>query len=224
MIYLPKSQPAPDCLTHEKTKTNGDYKCGCVLNTLANDFKHKCYLCEDKTATSINVEHFIAHQNKNIDLKFDWNNLFYACGHCNNIKLAQYNGLLNCTTDTGIEPKICYDIKPFPKELPQFSAIDDSANTHQTVELLSAIFNGTTPLKKLESANLRKKLLTEINLFRQTLEKYFDYQDDGLTEDALALLPQIKRHINKAANFASFKRWIIRNNKALLAEFSQYLD
>ena len=28
MLYLPKSQPAPDCLAHEKTKADGDYKCG----------------------------------------------------------------------------------------------------------------------------------------------------------------------------------------------------
>ena len=41
MLYLPKSQPAPDCLAHEKTKADGDYKCGDVLNRLASDFKNK---------------------------------------------------------------------------------------------------------------------------------------------------------------------------------------
>ena len=222
MLYFPKSQPAPDCLATEQAKANGDYKCGCVLQRLAEDFKNKCYLCEDKTSTTINVEHFVAHQGDKM-LKFQWANLFYACGHCNNIKLDKYNTLLNCTTDSTIETKIRYDINPFPKELPQFGAIDDSENTQQTVELLSAIFNGTTPLKKLESANLRKKLLTEINLFRQVLEHYFDFKDAELIDDANNLLPSIKLHINQTANFASFKRWIIRNNEALLVEFGLYL-
>lgn len=222
MLYLPKSQPAPDCLAHQKTKASGDYKCGDVLTRLAKDFKNKCYLCEDKTATSINVEHFIAHQG-DINLKFDWQNLFYACGHCNNVKLAKYNALLNCTTDKAIEQKIRYSIKSFPKELPQFSALNDASNTQHTVELLQAIFNGTTDLKKLESANLRKKLLTEINIFGQILDSYFEYQDNELDEEAIKLLPQIKLHINKTACFASFKRWIIKDNEALMAEFGQYL-
>jgi hypothetical protein len=222
MLYFPKSQPAPDCLATEQAKANGDYKCGCVLNRLANDFKNKCYLCEDKTATTINVEHFVAHQGDNT-LKFQWNNLFYACGHCNNIKLAKYNSLLNCTTDLTIEAKICYDIKPFPKEVPQFLAIDNSENTQQTVELLSAIFNGTTPLKKLESANLRDKLLKDIYIFQSLLIEYFGYKDSDLIEEAKDLVPKIKLHINKAANFASFKRWIIFSNDEYKQEFSQYL-
>lgn len=222
MLYLPKSQPAPDCLAAEQAKENGDYKCGCVLQRLAEDFKNKCYLCEDKTATSLNVEHFIAKKSDKA-LKFQWANLFYACGHCNNIKLAKYNSLLNCTTDKEIEAKIGYDIKPFPKELPQFLAIDNSEHTQQTVELLSAIFNGTTPQKKLESANLRDKLIKDIYSFQTLLNQYFDYKDGELLEDAKNLLPSIKLHINKTANFASFKRWIIRNNEALLAEFGQYL-
>lgn len=222
MLYLPKSQPAPDCLATEQAKANGDYKCGCVLQRLAEDFKNKCYLCEDKTATTINVEHFVAHQDDKT-LKFQWTNLFYACGHCNNIKLAKYNSLLNCTTDKEIETKIRYDINPFPKELPQFLAIDNSEHTQQTVELLSAIFNGTTPLKKLESANLRDKLLKDIYAFQRLLIEYFDYKDGELLEDANNLLPSIKLHINKTANFASFKRWIIRNNDEYTQEFGQYL-
>ncbi len=222
MLYLPKSQPAPDCLAHEKTKADGDYKCGDVLNRLASDFKNKCYLCEDKTATSINVEHFIAHKGDK-NLKFDWANLFYACGHCNNTKLDKYNSLLNCTTDADIEEKIRYDIKPFPKETPKILAIDNSVTTNQTIELLCAIYNGTTLLKKLESANLRDKLIKEIRQFQNLLEQYFTYQDGELTAAATALVPQIQLHIAKTANFASFKRWIIRDNEALLAEFGQYL-
>ena len=99
MIYFQKYKEFPGCLQIEKdkeiqgTKKDGDYKCRCVLRILRDDFKNKCYICERKDIADINVEHFKPHRNKNRDLKFDWNNLFYACGHCNNIKLAQYNDI-----------------------------------------------------------------------------------------------------------------------------------
>lgn len=34
------------------------------------------------------MEHLLPHKNgKYLDRKFDWNNLFWACGHCNNVKI-----------------------------------------------------------------------------------------------------------------------------------------
>jgi len=80
MIYFEKSQPAPECLEKEKSKKSGNYKCAGVLKRLKDDFKNKCYICESKAPTTINVEHFKSHQGDS-DLKFDWNNLFWSCGH-----------------------------------------------------------------------------------------------------------------------------------------------
>ena len=71
---------------------------------------------------------------------------------------------------------------------------------------------------------LRDKLIKDIHRFQNILTQYFEYTDAELSEEANALLPQIKLHINKAANFASFKRWIIRNNDVFMAKFGQYLD
>ncbi|HEY5125388.1 MAG TPA: HNH endonuclease, partial [Ignavibacteria bacterium] len=108
MVYLEKSQPAPDCLEIEKAKANGNYRSAEVLNRLKNDFKNKCYICEYKEPVTINVEHFRPHKG-NKDLEFDWNNLFWACGHCNNIKLAKFDNILNCTDLThNIEKKLKY--------------------------------------------------------------------------------------------------------------------
>ena len=96
MINIKKSEHPPKCLSEEKKKANGDYKCGEVLDRLKEDFHNKCYLCEEKEPSTINVEHFIPHQG-NKDLKFDWKNLFWACGHCNNTKLAKYKNIIDCT-------------------------------------------------------------------------------------------------------------------------------
>jgi uncharacterized protein (TIGR02646 family) len=116
MINVVKSQPAPACLEAEKWKANGDYKCGDVLERMKHDFKNKCYICEELAPTTINVEHFRPHGG-NIDLKFDWNNLFFVCGHCNNTKLAGYTNLLDCTDPNyRILDLIRIEMKPFPKE------------------------------------------------------------------------------------------------------------
>ncbi|MBR1740781.1 MAG: HNH endonuclease [Lachnospiraceae bacterium] len=34
---------------------------------------------------------------KNLNLKYDWNNLFLACAHCNNMKSAKYEPILDCS-------------------------------------------------------------------------------------------------------------------------------
>jgi 5-methylcytosine-specific restriction endonuclease McrA len=79
-----------------------------VLNRIQTDFRNKCYLCEFKAPTNINTEHFFPHKG-NVDLKFDWNNLFYCCGHCNNTKgdRPEFDEILNCTIEADeIESKI----------------------------------------------------------------------------------------------------------------------
>lgn len=118
MIHLTKSQPAPSCLATEKLKKSGTYRCGDVHTRLQNDFHNKCYICEEKDISSINIEHFRPHEGKNIDLKFDWNNLFFACAHCNNTKLAnpKYDLILNCTNPQHlILDWIAFKADTFPK-------------------------------------------------------------------------------------------------------------
>lgn len=50
-----KSSPAPDCLAEQAKKADGDYKCGTVLDRLKEDFCNKCYICETKAPSTINV-------------------------------------------------------------------------------------------------------------------------------------------------------------------------
>jgi len=96
MVYFEKSNPAPECLEVEKAKANGDYKCDNVLEKIKIDFKNKCYICNYKEPVTINVEHFRPHKGDK-NLKFQWENLFWSCGHCNNIKLDNYIDIIDCT-------------------------------------------------------------------------------------------------------------------------------
>jgi uncharacterized protein (TIGR02646 family) len=96
MIFIKKSEPNSsilEILESEKTKTNGNYRQEEILNKLKEDFKDKCYICEYKKPTTLNVEHFVPHRG-NIDLKFSWDNLFLSCSHCNNIKSDIYDEIL----------------------------------------------------------------------------------------------------------------------------------
>lgn len=223
MIHNPKTKPAPACLAIEQAKANGNYNCNGVLEQNKIDFRNKCYLCEDKEPHSINTEHFLPHKG-NSALKFDWNNLFYCCSHCNNTKLAkaQFDNILNCTVaGDNVETDIKYHIKPFPKEEAVITPNVNDVRVSNTINLLLEIYNGTTPLKKIESANLRNKLLREIRDFQNLL---FEYYDDGYTNEERAVIKnKIDRHLRPTSNFTAFKKWVIRDNNILSADFAEYL-
>ncbi len=222
MVFFEKSQPEPECLAIEKEKADGDYKCDNVLTKIKEDFKNKCYICEYKEPETINVEHFRPH-NGNKDLKFSWDNLFWSCSHCNNTKLDKYDDILNCTDlNDDVENKLKYIIKPFPFEEVKIEELDNSPDTLATKELLIAVYNGTTKLKTIESANLRNKLLDEIVAFQGLLYDYF--LDTNSADDLEYFLIKIRGHINRASNFTAFKRWIILDNEKLRAEFEQYFE
>ena len=139
MINVVKSQPAPLGLAVEKAKVNGTYRLEEVITRLKTDFNNKCYLCEEKGVKDINVEHFEPHLNDK-EKKFDWNNLFWSCSYCNNIKLDTHINLLNCTDNTEqILESIKFDIKPFPKEKAVISSLNLDDKTVNTVKLLSLI-------------------------------------------------------------------------------------
>jgi hypothetical protein len=220
MIYLPKSQPAPACLAEEKLKTSGSHNCGDVLQRLQTDFKNKCYICEFKETPSINIEHLVSH-NGNIDLRFDWDNLFFACGHCNNTKLRGFDNILNCTQTNEVETNIRYSMKPYPKEIVKIEALTGEQITQQTSVLLERVYNGHTTNKIMEAANLRSFLLKELRRFQDLL---CDYVDDTYSlEDKENIKNKIIRAISDASSFAAFKRWIIRDNDYFYSEFQNYL-
>ena len=87
MVKIERSMPAPKSLFTEKAKANGSYEKTDVVEQLRKDFHNKCYICEIDNLQDPQVEHLRPHFNgKNKDLKFDWNNLFWSCGHCNGVK------------------------------------------------------------------------------------------------------------------------------------------
>jgi hypothetical protein len=213
MIRLTK-RPLPDGVT---ITSDNDYRSGVVFNTLVEDCHSKCYICEDKP-TSINVEHIVPHRS-DIALRFDWNNLFLACGHCNNIKGARYDDIIN---PTAIDPESCIalsvEIDENFVEYVGVAVLNKDAVTLKTAELLGYVYNGgSTSIKEVECANLRNEhLLPDVQRFRQYIKGYC--AEPGLGYDVL-----IKKEISRSAKFAAFKRKIVRDNPELSAEFAAEL-
>jgi len=221
MIYFEKSQPAPDCLALEKTKAAGDYKCQGVLQRLKDDFCNKCYICEKAEPLSINVEHFRPHRGDQ-ELKFSWENLFWSCAHCNNIKLGGFSDILDCTDlECSIESRLKYEFKPFPFENVKIHALDADPAVFSARTLIELVFNGSTELKIIESANLRNELLHDIRDFQGYLIEYFKLTCTGSRKEFVS--NKIREHLHQASSFTAFKRWIIRDNERLMTEFENYL-
>ena len=214
MIYFEKSLIVPISLEEEKSKSSGTYNTEEVIERLKIDFHNKCYICEQKEPLSINIEHFIAHKG-NIDLKFSWENLYLSCGHCNNTKLAKYDEILNCTSiDDNVEMALYYKCNPFPMEKAEIKVRVDSLKARNTRELIEKTFNGEhTPQKKLESSNLRNKLIHEIRDFQNLLFDYFENNKNEIFKI------KIEEHLSSRSAFTAFKRWIIRDNEKLVQEF-----
>jgi uncharacterized protein (TIGR02646 family) len=224
MINVVKSQPAPLCLAEEAKKKSGDYKCGDVVIRVRDDFYNKCYICETKSPTTINVEHFRAYRG-DANLKFDWNNLFYACGHCNNTKLAkpQYDDILNCANPSNwIVDLIEHIFDPLKSDSPDFAAHNQTQTVLNTVELLEEVYGGKTVLKKIEAMNIIDQLTQEMIAFFHFATGYLKSGD----------YPQQKRdfrdliieRLKPESPFTAFKIWVIKNNSRLVQEFSQYLS
>jgi hypothetical protein len=226
MIYVEKSQPAPECLAKEKLKVSGNYRCGDVVPRLKADFQNKCYICEEKEISSINVEHFVSHQG-NRDLMFDWNNLFFACGHCNNTKLDEFNDILNCTKTNEVETKIKYEFfnSAFPKEQVIITSLDETSRQNvNTVELLRIVYCGKTAIKIDESANIRNKISREIRKFTDLLWNYYSNNDLFNEEEREKIKSLIQLKLSKSSSFTAFKRWIIRDNPIYFQDFQDCLD
>lgn len=216
MYNVDRSFPEPQSLKTEKLKVSGKYNSEDVLERLAEDFFNKCYLCEEKEISGINVEHLKPHKG-DIDKKFQWENLFLVCPHCNNTKLGNEDEILDCTNPSHkIYDWIEYKFISFPKTKVELKIINNIDIVNNTVTLLDKIYNGSTVNKKFEADNIKKKIMREIQSFENLI---FEYVYNSKKE----LVEEIKEKLSRKSAFSAFKRWIIKNNTRY-KELEKYFD
>ncbi len=210
MINIAKSNNIPVCLAQ-----TSDHKC--CIEQVQEEFFHKCYICENKDLVTIQTEHFNPDEN----LRLDWFNLFYSCGHCNGIKGVKYFEMLKCTDFTTIITDVIrFDINPIPKEQPTFTALNDNSSTLTTVALLSDVHNPNTLTRRLEANNLNDSICNELIKFTNKILKYYSSNSN---EKKLKIKEDIKDMLHISSKFVAFKIWLIKSNPNRLNDFHDIL-
>ncbi|EIY8042131.1 hypothetical protein MNR05_002248 [Vibrio vulnificus] len=210
MFNVVRNEPAPASLAGKRKYDSED-----VWKALNKVFHKKCYICETSEPQDINVEHFVPHEGDE-DLKFNWNNLYFSCGRCNNIKLARYDDLLDCCdpdTDVVRAVKHLPPSTPYAKQL-QIEAQHDDYKTKLTAELLDKVFNSEhTPNKAVSASFLRKRVFDQYNLLLKQLNNYYD--PVALPEEKASAVERIKLLLKATSPYSAFISWCIMGDEEL---------
>ena len=217
MIKVERSFPAPGSLAIEETKTDGKYNLADVTEQLRKDFHNKCYICEIKPVTDPEVEHRLPHKNNTIPgRKFDWENLFWACRHCNDAKnKAKYEiGILDCCK---VDPEDCIRIE-LTGDTVVIQAIHADPCTCLTVQLLDEAYNTRNTGIRIAACDARIQLIqNEMGKLYKALAKFGKNPESRKTNRDLRVL------LDRESAFAAVKRDYIRKHLTTYPELELYL-
>lgn len=203
-------------------KSTQGYKSKDVYDALYKIFYEKCYLCESIRLESINIEHFIPHRG-NKALQQDWNNIYLACGRCNNCKLA-LNLLDCCDAETDVFKAI--QLLPptsFAGKTIFIKAMSNDEATKNTVNLLNKIFNSThTTEKTLTSVALREKVFKQCLKLQILHEKH--RADESTQKQRNEAIESMKELMKKEKAYSAFIRWIILDDDELADKLKGDMD
>lgn len=194
---------APASLAIEKAKQSGTYRGDDVVQLLHQDFHGKCYLCEIDQLQSVEIEHLKAHHNgADRDRKFDWNNLFYSCGHCNGVKnRAEYEEtILDCC-------------RVDPEEYLSQQLVDG----HVQVKVLKPEGEKTAQLitECFERANTGIRIIecqTRVDALKQTMNALFRSLDRHQKRPTPRTLRTLRGMLSRSYKFAGFTRAYVREH------------
>lgn len=219
MFNVLRPKLAPLSLLDRKSWNGAD-----VLDLLCETFLDKCYICETKNPLSLNVEHFVAHQD-DTDKMYDWHNLFLACARCNLIKRHFYNNLINCTDPNTDALRLIRHVPPttpFVKTL-IIEPTDDNPKTIQTATLIRKIFtDDNTGNKNVTGTYLRKRVYGRYSKLIEQMNIYISEDSlDSHKEDAIL---RIKQLMHKNQEYSAFLRWAILDSPELLELVKDSID
>ena len=219
MVKIERSFPAPASLESEAKKVSGSYEQPDVVSRLRKDFHDKCYICELKNLQDPQVEHLLPHKNgKYPERKFDWNNLFWSCSHCNGIKNQKKydDGIIDCCKN---DPELMMTIK-LKDGKTEISARDEhNSMAVRTALLIYESFNLlNTGMRTYKSAMRYNELTKEMNLLYDNLEAYRKNPDSRYIQRKLKAL------LRRESAFAAFKRNYIRDNSKEFPQLQSYIE
>ena len=218
MVKLERTFPAPKSLQIEAQKASGSYAEPDVIEQLKRDFNNKCYLCELDNLQDPQVEHLLPHMNgKYLERKFDWNNLFWSCGHCNNVKnQRKYDvGIIDCCKEN---PEELISFKLENEEVQINAWEQKNTKAILTAQLITEIFSMKNTGMRVYKSEMRfQELNREMNKLYDTLEEMQEEPDSKL------VLRKLKALLRKESKFAAFKRNYVRENQEKFPQLLQYI-
>lgn len=183
-----------------------------VQDALVLDSDKKCYLCEQFTNKTFQIEHNKGQTAYPL-LKYEWTNLHMSCPYCNGRKNGGYNVLDPAGHD--IEDLIEQRLNLAKKEI-QYVDNDGSVESGSTIELLTKLFNGKAGLRDVKCNLLYEDLQREYVTFLGFLS---DYKMDNSNDNKQKIIDSLL--ITK--EFLAFKYWLIKDDAVLDAEFATYV-
>lgn len=215
MVKVERTPTPPASLAIESQKAHGNYASEDVMSQLKQDFRSKCYLCELKDLTDIEVEHLRPHYNrKRKERVFDWNNLFYACPHCNSIKNNRIydEKILDCCT---VDPESLLDhiYQDGKVSVRAHEPSTQDEMTLRTAELLEECFEkSNTGIRILQCQERVKRLSETMNALYKTLAAL------KKNPTSARYLHALQGMISREYRFAGFTRYYVRSH---LEEYPQ---
>lgn len=219
MVKVERTFPAPKSLEIESKKVTGSCSEPDVVEQLKKDFHNKCYICEMKNLQDPQVEHLLPHKNgKYLDRKFDWNNLFWSCGHCNSVKNQnKYDkGVINCCRQ---DPEKLIDFRLKENTIEVKAKYKGDPAAALTANLVQEVFDKRNTGMRIYKSNMRfQELRKEMNVLYSTLEKL------KLNPNSKLVMRKLKALLRRESAFAAFKREYIRENIDRFPQLRPYIS
>jgi len=202
--------------------TNSDYKDPVVVKQLRKDFFSKCYLCEQINFGNVNVEHFVPHEGKSVELRITWENLYYSCSHCNGIKGNRDKELLDCCNDThNVDTSILLEAPSTPSGAVQIknalSAEDPLFElTNKTISLLEKCYNNSNKGPQQVSHEFLIDNIMENHAYLQSLRFELKKDFQKMTEARKSeILELITNMLKPTHEFSAFWNTYVRQDPFL---------
>lgn len=214
MFKVERPLVAPEC-----TQKTG-YNTREIVAELEKIFHGKCYLCEQNSLSDPEIEHFLPHEGKNLQRKYNWNNLYYSCSRCNSLKGSTHTNLLDCcdpATDVFSPIMLLLPSRYDDDVIVEIVQADPSEQITNTAALLKKCYNdNSTGLRGITREVLIEKIHNEwhklIN-YRNTITSVASSD-----EEVNLARGRIKSMLKNTYPFSVFwKWWVLGDGKLLKA-------
>ena len=217
MIKIERNPVTPPSLAVEEKKAYGSYNKPDVIQTLKEDSNDKCYICELRGLSDPEVEHLKPHYGRTIKERvFDWNNLFYVCPHCNNIKKeSKYDEkIIDCCEE---DPEKMLE-QYYEKGHVNVHNIVDEERAIMTADLIQECFEKrNTGIREAACQHRIDRLSDEMNILYKTLEKH------KRNPELLRYKKSLRATLSRSSIFAAFKRNYVRKHIKEYPDLEQFL-